>query len=137
MKRLPLWRRPYGARRILEIGPGHNPFKGATHLLEMDVHEGRERGGNALQVPDAAKLIVGKADTLPFEAGTFDYVYASMCSNMSKSLSGPAGKFCGLEKPGISRRRLRFSNRGWLCGTRRRRSTGFTGGSCSRRSQTG
>ena len=77
MKRLPLWRRPYRARRILEIGPGHNPFKGATHLLEMDVHEGRERGGNALQVPDAAKLIVGKADTLPFEAGTFDYVYAS------------------------------------------------------------
>lgn len=77
MKRLPLWKRPYFARRILEIGPGHNPFKGATHLLEMDVREGRERGGNALYVPEAAKLIVGMADALPFEAGTFDYVYAS------------------------------------------------------------
>ena len=77
MKLLPLWKRPYFARRILEIGPGHNPFKGATHLLEMDVHEGRERGGNALCVPDTAKLIVGEATALPFESGTFDYVYAS------------------------------------------------------------
>ena len=77
MKQLPLWKRPYRARRILEIGPGHNPFKGSTHLLEMDVHEGRERGGNPLCVPDTAKLIVGEAASLPFESGTFDYVYAS------------------------------------------------------------
>ena len=77
MKRLPLLKRPYFARRILEIGPGHNPFKGVTHLLEMDVHEGRERGGNALLVPKAAKLIVGEATELPFGPGAFDYVYAS------------------------------------------------------------
>jgi hypothetical protein len=77
MKRLPLLKRPYGARRILEIGPGHNPFAGVTHLLEMDVHEGRERGGHALFVPKAAKLIVGEATDLPFASGRFDYVYAS------------------------------------------------------------
>jgi len=77
VKQLPFWKRPYFARRILEIGPGHNPFKGATHLLEMDVHEGRERGGNALCVPDAARLIIGEATALPFGPGTFDYVYAS------------------------------------------------------------
>ena len=45
MKRLPFWMRPYGARRVLDIGAGHNPFHGATNLLEIDLHEGRERGG--------------------------------------------------------------------------------------------
>jgi SAM-dependent methyltransferase len=77
VKQLPWLKRPYFPRRILEIGPGHNPFKGVTHLLEMDVNEGRERGGNVLFVPDSAKLIVGEATSLPFGSGTFDYVYAS------------------------------------------------------------
>jgi len=77
VKRLPVLKRPYFARRILEVGPGHNPFRGVTHLLERDVHEGRERGGNALFVPRAAKLIVGEATDLPFGTGVFDYVYAS------------------------------------------------------------
>jgi len=45
MKRLPFWKRPYGARRVLDIGAGHNPFHGAIHLLEIDLQEGRERGG--------------------------------------------------------------------------------------------
>ena len=77
MKQLPWWRRPYFARRILEIGPGHNPFSGVTHLLEQDISEGRQRGGNALIVPHAAKLIAGEATVLPFVEGSFDFVYAS------------------------------------------------------------
>jgi SAM-dependent methyltransferase len=77
MKRLPWWRRPYGSRRILDIGPGHNPFHGVTHVLERDVSEGRERSGQALQVPGDAKLIVGDAADLPFAGTTFDFVYAS------------------------------------------------------------
>ena len=77
MKRLPWWRRPYLSKRGLEIGPGHNPFAGVTHLLERDVSDGRERGGNALVVPTSARLIVGEATVLPFSKGSFDFVYAS------------------------------------------------------------
>ena len=77
MKRLPWWRRPYFSRRVLEIGPGHNPFAGVTHLLERNIADGRERGGHALVVPTAAKLILGEATVLPFAADSFDFVYAS------------------------------------------------------------
>lgn len=77
MKRIPWWRRPYFSRRVLEIGPGHNPFAGVTHLLERDIAEGKERGGNALMVPATAKLIVGEATVLPFAGASFDFVYAS------------------------------------------------------------
>ncbi len=77
MKRLSWWKRPYGARRVLDIGPGHNPFHGATHLLEIDVKEGRERGLQKMHVPDSMKLIVGDVSALPFPDRSFDFVYAS------------------------------------------------------------
>ena len=77
MKRLPWWRRPHFARRVLEIGPGHNPYAGVTHLLERHVSDGRERGGNALVIPTAARLIIGEATVLPFVEGSFDFIYAS------------------------------------------------------------
>jgi SAM-dependent methyltransferase len=77
MKQLPWWKRPYSAKRLLEIGPGHNPFAGVTHLLERYVSDGHERGGNALLVPTFARLIVGEATVLPFGKGAFDFVYAS------------------------------------------------------------
>jgi SAM-dependent methyltransferase len=77
MKRLPFWRRPYFARLILDIGAGHNPFKNATHVVEIDPTQGRQRGGNSLVVPESAKLIAGDVTALPFRSGSFDYVYAS------------------------------------------------------------
>ena len=77
MKRLPWWRRSYSAKRLLEIGPGHNPFVGVTHLLERYISDGHERCGNALLVPTSARLIVGEATVLPFAKRTFDFVYAA------------------------------------------------------------
>jgi hypothetical protein len=77
MKRLPVWRRPYFAGRILDIGAGHNPFQGVTHVIEIDPRHGRQRGGNQLVVPESAKLIVSDVTALPLQSGSFDYVYAS------------------------------------------------------------
>ena len=77
MKRLPFWKRPYFAKRLLDIGAGHRPFHGATHLLERDLHEGRERGFRAIVVPKNVRLVVGDIAAIPFQAGRFDYVYAS------------------------------------------------------------
>ena len=77
MKRLPLWKRPWLARRVLDIGAGHNPFYGVTHVVEIDLTEGRQRGGKKLLIPKLSKLIVGNIEGLPFLNGTFDFVYAS------------------------------------------------------------
>jgi SAM-dependent methyltransferase len=77
MKRLPWLKRPYGARRILDIGAGHNPYQGVTHLLEIDVGEGRERGMQALCVPQSSVLTIGDVGALPYKTGSFDFVYAS------------------------------------------------------------
>lgn len=74
---MPFWRRPHFARRVLDIGAGHNPFSGVTHVVEIDILQGRDRAGNALVVPRSAKLIVGDGMALPFRSGSFDYVYAS------------------------------------------------------------
>jgi SAM-dependent methyltransferase len=77
MKRLPFWRRPFRARRVLDIGPGHNPYEGATDLLERDVSEGKERGLQKLHVPVTARLTVGDVQALPYRDRAFDFVYAS------------------------------------------------------------
>jgi ubiquinone/menaquinone biosynthesis C-methylase UbiE len=77
MKQLPILRRPYFARRVLDVGAGHNPFYGATHLLEIDVERGSQRGGTKHKVPKGTKLVVGDVQAIPFRSGRFDYVYAS------------------------------------------------------------
>ena len=77
MKQLPFWQRPYFARRVLDIGSGHNPFKGATYVVDFDLNEGRDRHGNPLVVPEPARLFAADVQALPFQARSFDYVYAS------------------------------------------------------------
>lgn len=77
MKRLPLLKRPRGARRILDIGAGHNPFQGATHLLEIDIRKGEHRSGHEIVLPPSAKLVVGNVQDMPFRSGSFQFAYAS------------------------------------------------------------
>ena len=77
MRQLPLWKRPYSARRVLDIGAGHNPFRGATHVVDADRDKGDQRGRRELVVPRSARLIIGDAMALPFRSGAFDFVYAS------------------------------------------------------------
>lgn len=77
MKQLPFWRRPYGVTRVLDVGGGHNPFRGATHVVEIDMMAGHHRDGRALALPQSARLIAGNVEELPFRTGTFDFIYAS------------------------------------------------------------
>ena len=66
-------------RRSLCVGhrSGAQPVFGSTHLLEIDLQEGRERGGQQVHVPESTTLTVGDISALPYRTGSFDYVYAS------------------------------------------------------------
>ncbi len=77
MKKLPFFKRPRFAKRILDIGSGHDPFKGVTHLIEIDLDHGLERGGKKVHVPGKAILVVGDVQAIPYIAGSFNFVYAS------------------------------------------------------------
>ena len=92
MKRLPFWKRPHGARRVLDIGSGHNPFHGATHLLEIDLQIGREAGRATGPRSRLATLTVGDISALPYRTGSFDYVYASHILEHVTDLSWPVGR---------------------------------------------
>ena len=77
MKRLSFWRHPYFARRVLDIGSGHNPFRGATYVMDFDLTQGKDRHGNALVIPKSSRLLAGDIQAVPFRSRSFDYVYAS------------------------------------------------------------
>lgn len=77
MKKLPFWRRPFFARKILEVGGGHDPYSGVTHAVEKFPHDNYQRGGDVL-LPSGASLFQGDLEALPFPEGErFDFLYAS------------------------------------------------------------
>jgi SAM-dependent methyltransferase len=77
MKRLPLWQRPLGAKKILEVGGGHDPFEGVTHAVDKYPQDNTQRGGD-YALPSGAKFFLGDLESLPFPAGEkFDFIYAS------------------------------------------------------------
>jgi SAM-dependent methyltransferase len=77
MKRLPLWRRPFFARRVLEIGGGHDPFADVTHAVDKFPGDNTQRAGDML----LAKGVVfteGDLEAIPFpDEPKFDFLYAS------------------------------------------------------------
>lgn len=77
MKRLPLWHRPIGAKKILEIGGGHDPYEGVTHAVDKYPQDNAQRGGD-FTLPSGAKFFLGDLEHLPFPQGeVFDFLYAS------------------------------------------------------------
>lgn len=77
MRKLPVWRAPWGANKIIEIGGGHNPFAGVTHAVEKYPLDNTQRGGN-FTLPDGAKFFQGDLESLPFtDNEKFDFLYAS------------------------------------------------------------
>ncbi len=77
MKKLPLWKRPLFAQRVLEIGGGHDPYYGVTHAVDKFPENNAQRGGNFV-LPSGAKFYEGDLEALPFgENESFDFIYAS------------------------------------------------------------
>lgn len=77
MKRLPIHRRPYFAKRVLEIGGGHDPYAGVTHAVDkFPDHDGQRAG--ALKLSRGVRFFQGDVESLPFDSTVkFDFVYLS------------------------------------------------------------
>ncbi len=73
-------RRPWFAKRVLEIGAGHLPYQGVTHIVdkfpEDEKNAAGARSGN-LWVPNGMEFYEGEFENLPFsDLDKFDYLYA-------------------------------------------------------------
>lgn len=76
-KQLPLFLRPYFSKRILEIGPGHNPYKGVTHAVDKFTDDNYQRGGDLI-INEGVKFFEGDLLNLPFNNNEkFDFIYLS------------------------------------------------------------
>lgn len=77
MKKLPLWRRPFGAKKVLEVGGGHDPYRGVTHAVDKFPGNNEQRGGD-FRLPSGAQFFEGDLENLPFPSSeSFDFLYAS------------------------------------------------------------
>lgn len=77
MKKLPLHKRPYFAKRILEVGGGHNPYVGVTHAVDKFPHDNTQRGDDLL-VLESVEFRQGDLEEIPFTGNQeFDFLYAS------------------------------------------------------------
>ena len=69
--------------RVLDVGSGDQPFPFATVLIDRtprkEVAHGRTRTENptASIVQQGKPFVVGELEALPFEEGSFDFLYAS------------------------------------------------------------
>ncbi len=77
MKRLPLLHRPFFAKRILEIGGGHDPYAGVTHAVDKFPADDYQRAG-AMFLARGVEFRQGDLESIPFPADPkFDFVYLS------------------------------------------------------------
>lgn len=76
-KQLSLFQRPHFAKRILEIGPGHNPYEGVTHAVDKFTDDNYQRCGD-LVIKKGVKFYEGDLENLPFDNNEkFDFIYLS------------------------------------------------------------
>lgn len=76
-KQLPFFQRPFFSKRVLEIGPGHNPYKGVTHAVDKFTDDNHQRGGD-LVINKGVKFYEGDLLNLPFDSNeSFDFIYLS------------------------------------------------------------
>ena len=129
MKELPLVRRPYFANRILDIGGGHNPFRGVTHVLDMDIVFGRERGGvtNWYCPGGHPWSREEQANCRSRHLHSILYMHRT-CSNMSMIRNKPAKNSCVLVVPDSLKPLLPCWNMAWPLETKHRKRCGITSG---------
>lgn len=75
-----LFRRPWFAKRILEIGAGHLPYQGVTHVVDkFPQSEENAMGARSgdVWIPPGVEFREGEFESLPFsDEERFDYLYA-------------------------------------------------------------
>lgn len=77
MKRLPFHRRPYFAKRILEIGGGHDPYAGVTHAVDKFPDDSTQRAG-AMHLERGVEFREGDLEAIPYPSDPkFDFAYLS------------------------------------------------------------
>ena len=102
MKQLSLWRRPYGANRVIEIGGGHDPYAGVTHAVDKFPKDNTQRSGDIV-LTRGASFTEGDLEAIPFpDEPKFDFLYASHVMEHVHSPQKAVGEI------------NRISNRGYL-----------------------
>jgi len=77
MKRLSPWRRPIFAKRILEVGGGHDPYAGVTHSVDKFPQDNTQRAGDMVRV-SGVKFMEGDLEAIPYaDEPKFDFIYVS------------------------------------------------------------
>lgn len=75
IKKLSLLRRPWGAKKILEVGGGHAPYDGVTHAVDKFPGDTHHRA-HPYHLPEGVEFRQGDLENIPFDE-KFDFMYAS------------------------------------------------------------
>lgn len=92
-----IWRaRLPRSAKVLEIGCGHNPWPRANVLCDLHPDDNVEREGKPLH-RDRRPFVCADASALPFEDGSFDFVY---CSHVAEHVTDIGGFFEEIQRVG-------------------------------------
>jgi len=75
IKKLSFFRRPWFAKKVIEIGGGHAPYDGVTHAVDLFPGDTHHRA-HAYHLPEGVTFRQGDLENVPFDE-KFDFLYAS------------------------------------------------------------